>query len=92
MFQYLLVVASTLIYFRVFHWSDTERPRNDKTIQTDPWFPLHVIDLMITESESDSEDPLFFEMAPGALPEPNLKLPPLVRQSSHGLKGSQPML
>ena len=42
MFEYLLVVASTLIYFRVFHRTVT------KTVstQTEPWEPAQILDLM----------------------------------------------
>ena len=87
MFEYLLVVASTLIYFRVFHFpSDPKPPRSDKNTQTDPWFPLSVIDLMNTSSDSgydsDSSSLCF-------VGEPMLELTPLTRQVAHGLKGNQ---
>ena len=48
MFEYLLVVASTLIYFRVFHRTIT------KTVstQTEPWEPCQILDLMeVSEPE-----------------------------------------
>ena len=54
MFEYLLVVASTIIYFKVFHWSDTDAPKTEKGTQTDPWVPLQVLDFMdVSESEME---------------------------------------
>ena len=92
MFQYLLVVASTLIYFRVFHFpSNPKPPKSDKNTQTDPWFPLAVLDLMNTDSDSgynSDSSSLFFECVSDS-DGPTLELAPMIRQIAHGLKGNQ---
>ena len=89
MFEYLLVVASTMIYFRVFHWSDPEPPRTDKGVQTDPWFPLQVLDFMDVSSVSSVSEATFMEWE-SSDSSSEIVLPPLVRQSSHGLKETRP--
>ena len=49
MFEYLLVIASTFIYFKVFSYP--EENKEDKGTQTDPWYPLQVLDLMEISSD-----------------------------------------
>ena len=97
MFEYLLVVASTLIYFRVFHFpSDPAPPKTEKGVQTDPWFPTAIMDFMDVSSGSESEMVCTTELvdwfASGEESDSSMiELPPLVRQSSHGLKERSPM-
>ena len=94
MFEYLLVVASTLIYFRVFHFpSDPAPPKTDKYVQTDPWFPTAIMDFMDVSSGSEMEctTELVDWFASGEESDSSMiELPPLVRQPSHGLKESHP--
>lgn len=43
MFEYLLVIASTILYFRVF---TRPHPKSDKSTQTEPWDCTQILDLM----------------------------------------------
>ena len=54
MFEYLLVIASTIIYFRVF----TRTPqKSDKCTQTEPWDCTQILDLMdVSISPSPSSE------------------------------------
>ena len=59
MFEYLLVVASTLIYFRVFHYEPEKRC---VATQTEPWFPTNILDFMDDDMSYESSSSL--EMLP----------------------------
>ena len=93
MFEYLLVIASTLIYFRVLHRGT---PVSDKCTQTDPWEPTQILDLMEVSNTSPSDSSElcttvkfvdWFESADSdSASTSEIELPPLVRQSAHGLK------
>ena len=85
-FNYLLVVASTFIYLKVFHWSDPDAPKSEKGTQTDPWVPLQTIDLMDISDSELSCKATFIDWESDSS---EIGLPPLVRQTSHGLKESR---
>ena len=80
MFEYFVVVASTIIYFKVFHWSD--KPKSDKGTQTDPWCPMQVLDLMDVSENELSYSAEFMEMTSCSDDSSELELPPLVRQTN----------
>ena len=86
MFEYLLVVASTLIYFRVFHTNPPKITRAVQT-QTDPWYPLQVLDLMDTESESELNCSVQFNVVEWESDSSSIELVPMKR---HGLKERHP--
>ena len=86
MFEYLLVVASTIVYFKVFHWSDPDAPKFEKGTQTDPWVPLQTIDLMDISDSELSCKATFIDWESDSS---EIELPPLVRHKTHGLKESR---
>ena len=88
MFEYLLVAASTFIYLRVFVFPTCDPPKTDKGCQTEPWEALQTIDLMQIEPESELE--CSCTLVDWFSDSSEIELPPLVRQSSHGLKESHP--
>ena len=98
MFEYFLVVASTLIYFRVFHRTPEV---SDKCTQTDPWEPTQILDLMeVSNSPSISSELCttvqfvdWFESADSDSDlTSEIELPPLRRQKAQGLKMTPPVL
>ena len=93
MFEYLLVIASTLIYFRVFH---TTPPKTEKGTQTDPWEPGQILDLMdVSDSELNCTVQLvdWFENADSmSETSSEIELLPLVRQTAQSLKTGTPCL
>ena len=86
MFEYLLVIASTLIYFRVFHRTQTKTT----STQTDPWEPTQILDLMdVSDSELNCTVQLvdWFETADSLSDTSSeIELLPLVRQTAQRLK------
>ena len=52
MFEYLIVVATTLIFFRVVSIRTAVAKKVDKGTQTDPWQSTQVLDLMTLSDES----------------------------------------
>ena len=83
MFEFLLVVASTIIYYRVFHWSDPDTPKSEKGTQTEPWVPLQTIDLMDISDSELSCKATFIEWETDSS---EIEFPPL---KTHGLKESR---
>ena len=88
MFEYLLVIASTIIYFRVF----TRTPqKSDKCTQTEPWECTQILDLMdVSISPSPSSELCatvqfvdWFESAgTDSSLSSEIELPPLQRQKA----------
>ena len=50
MFEFLLVIASTLIYFQVFSYKPSVKSQGT---QTDPWEPTQILDLMDVSMSSE---------------------------------------
>ena len=100
MFEYLLVVAGTFIYLRAFHFRPEQTDCSEKGTQTEPWFASQIIDLMDVSGSEASETELgcsvelvdWFTTADSDSDSKSstIELPPLVRQTSHGLKERRP--
>ena len=89
MFEYFLVVASTLIYFRVFH----RMPTKTVSTQTDPWEATQILDLMDVSSETELGCSLQLVdwFADSEADSSELELPPMVRQQAlAGFKENSP--
>ena len=88
MFEFLLVVASTLIYMRVFPYKPEKRC---VATQTEPWYATNVLDLMdVSDSECSVkyvETDLWSTCESSSS---EIELLPLLRQRAHGLKESPP--
>ena len=81
-FEYFIVIASTLIYFQVFHRSP---PKSEKGTQTDPWEPTQILDLMdVSDSELNCTVQLvdWFQKDDSMSETSSIELPPLVRQTA----------
>ena len=89
MFEYLLVVATTLIYFRVFGRTEMK----NQSTQTDPWVPLQVLDFMdVSESEMECTSVQLVDWFVSTDSDTSeIELPPLTRSQATEFKESRPL-